>query len=231
MRTYADVLRQPERDIGLDNLFAYLNLALTAGATTVNNQNVLHGMVDGILVTKAAGATAVATAGPAFSAFADGQTIYGNLLLGSDAAWLIQQGAVGLGVPDPNDLHTALAGVITAVNTANPVQITSSAHGLKTGDQILVDGLPALTINGKRFKVTRVDANNVTLNGVNGATIGTYTSGGFWRSQRLARIFCAVLKVVLSGSSGFTFGTTNWNATGVTASALHYAVAPAGEKP
>lgn len=230
MLSFREMTDAALRNAVLDRCFTFANLALTAGATTVNNQNALHCQIDGRFVTKAAGATAVANAKKgAVPTIADGNTFYINLLLGSDAAWLIQQGEAGKGVPDPNDLHNALDGAITAVSTANPAVVTSTAHGLKTGDEIQIEGLPGLTINGGRYKVTRVDANNVSLDGVNGAVIGTYVSGGVWRSCRLARVLVGIIKVVLSGSSGFQGGTTNWNATGVTATAQHWGVAPVGE--
>jgi hypothetical protein len=218
------------RNLGLDQLFTFANLALTAAATTVNNQNALHALVDGRFATKASGASAVANVKQgAFATIADGNTFYMNLLLGSDMVWLLHQGEAGKGVPDPNDLHTALSGAITAINTANPVQITSSAHNLRTGDEVQIEGLPGLTINGGRYKVTRVSASAFTLDGVNGATIGTYVSGGVFRSCRLARVMVGVIKVVLSGSAGFTPGTSNWDAAGVTATVQHWGVAPVGE--
>lgn len=219
------------RDVGLNRLLSHLNVAaLTNAAATINNQNVAHFMFDGRFSSKAAGATAVATVGVPFKTVPDGNTLYSNLYLGSDGAWLIQQGVNGQGVPDPDELENLLNGQITAINTANPVQITSAGHNLRTGDELLTEGLPALTINSKRLKATRVDANNFTLDGINGAAIGTYVGGGAWRSQKLARAFCGVIKVVLSGSGGFTFGATNWNAAGVTASFFHYATCPVGEK-
>lgn len=221
------------RDISLNMQTQYLNVAaLTSGVATINNQNAAMFVTDGRFGTKAAGASAIASAAGAFRTIADGNTFYMNLLLGSDGAWLVQQGLATEGVPDPEALDTALNGAITALSTANPSSVTSVAHGLKTGDEILIVGLPRLTgINHTRFKITRTSADAFTLDGVNGAAIvgGPYVSGGHWYSQKLARAYCGVIKVVLSGSVGFLPGTGLWNATGVTATFQHYSVAPVGK--
>ena len=231
MHSFREMYSEVLRDVSLNLQTQFLNIAALNGAVaTINNQNAAHFMVDGRFATKAAGATAIASVAGAFKTIADGNTFYMNLFLGSDAAWLVQQGLAGEGVPDPDALEQALTGQITAISAANPAVVTSAAHNLRTGDELLIVGVPKLTINNGRFKVTRIDANNMSLDGVNGATIGTYVSGGQWYSQKLARAFCGVIKVALSGSSGFLPGTTNWNAGGVTATFQHWGVCPVGQK-
>ena len=80
-----------------------------------------------------------------------------------------------------------LSGTVTGASNAAPIQITSNAHGLVTGNTVLITGvigpgggMPGnLAANGS-FTITRVDANNFTLDGSVGN--GTYGSGGEWRT-------------------------------------------------
>ena len=72
-----------------------------------------------------------------------------------------------------------LSTAITTATQTNPVQITSTAHGFETGDKVAifdVVGMPQ--INDTLFTVTRVDANNFTLDGEDGTGYTAYTSGG-----------------------------------------------------
>ena len=77
---------------------------------------------------------------------------------------------------------------ITAITKTAPVQITSPTHGLVTGWRAAVVSAGGMRqINAKTFpprstdfhKVTRVDANIITMNDVNSADFTAYTSGGF----------------------------------------------------
>lgn len=63
---------------------------------------------------------------------------------------------------------------ITAATAASPIQITCAGHGLVTGDWGQVNGVQGLTGANGQWQVTRVDANNVTLNGSTGT--GAYTA-------------------------------------------------------
>ena len=76
---------------------------------------------------------------------------------------------------------------ITGVTNANPVTITTgTAHGLASGNQILISGVGGATeINGNDYYVTVINPTSFYIyhdSGrtlpVNGATHGTYTSGG-----------------------------------------------------
>ncbi|MFN9720936.1 MAG: PKD domain-containing protein [Planctomycetota bacterium] len=62
-----------------------------------------------------------------------------------------------------------------ATNTAD-IQITSAAHGLKTGDRIRITGVQGNTAANGTFSVTVVSANAFLLKGVTGN--GAYTIGG-----------------------------------------------------
>jgi hypothetical protein len=68
--------------------------------------------------------------------------------------------------------------VITAMTGVNVlIQVTSTAHGLETGDIVQIAGVasPAGAANGQ-WVITKVDANNFTLNNSLGS--GTWGSGG-----------------------------------------------------
>jgi hypothetical protein len=70
---------------------------------------------------------------------------------------------------------------ITGATTANPVVITSNDHGLQTGDTVEIDNVGGMVeINGRTFTVTRVDANEFSLDGEDGTGHTAYTSGGDW---------------------------------------------------
>ena len=68
---------------------------------------------------------------------------------------------------------------ITAATQTNPVALTITGHGMTTDMQMQVQSVVGMTqLNDKIFTVTVVDANTVTLNGVDGTAFTAYTSGG-----------------------------------------------------
>ena len=81
-------------------------------------------------------------------------------------------------------LDSANVKPITGATAANPVVITSTAHGLSNGDEVYITGVAGMTeLNGRNFKLTAVAANTFALTDLNGIAIdGTgytaYTSGG-----------------------------------------------------
>lgn len=76
------------------------------------------------------------------------------------------------------------SGTITGIaQPSNPTQITSPNHGLITGAIITISNVGGMVqLNGNTYTITVVNANNFTLNGVNNAAYGAYTSGGSWVS-------------------------------------------------
>lgn len=71
-----------------------------------------------------------------------------------------------------------VSSVINASQT-NPVAINSPQHGLSTGDIIFIYGIEGMTeANGGPFPITVTNANNFTLDGVDGTGYGAYTTGG-----------------------------------------------------
>lgn len=68
---------------------------------------------------------------------------------------------------------------VTAATLANPVSITATAHGLTTGDSVVIRDVAGMVeINDAAFVVTVVDANTFTLDAEDGTGYTTYTSGG-----------------------------------------------------
>lgn len=65
---------------------------------------------------------------------------------------------------------------ITGATNGSPIQITAAGHGLNTNDTCTVAGVGGNTAANGVWTVTKVDANNFSLNGSTGN--GAYTSGG-----------------------------------------------------
>lgn len=77
-----------------------------------------------------------------------------------------------------------ISGTITGIiQPSNPTQITSPNHDLVTGAFILIDNVGGMVqLNGIVYKITVVDANNFTLDGVDNTAFSAYTTGGTWTS-------------------------------------------------
>ena len=67
---------------------------------------------------------------------------------------------------------------ITGASNASPIVISSTAHGLNTGDAISVSGVAGNTAANGVFTITKVDDNSFSLNGTTGNA--AYTTGGTW---------------------------------------------------
>lgn len=74
--------------------------------------------------------------------------------------------------------------VITGATQADPVVVTSVAHGYSNGDEIIISGVVGMTeLNGKRFLVANQAANTFELtdkdgNDIDGTGFTAYVSGG-----------------------------------------------------
>lgn len=124
-------------------------------------------------------------------------------------------------------LVTNTAVVITVATNANPAQLTATAHGLATGDQVIFSGMQGMVfLNQQNLNVTVIDVNNFTV-AVNTTADGAYTGGGSvskiysvttpWASADLVNIkftqSADTLYVACSGYSPRTMGRTadnNW---------------------
>lgn len=79
----------------------------------------------------------------------------------------------------------SLAGVratgqtVISATAANPVSVNITAHNLDTGDEVELTGFTEMTeVNGRRFVITKVDANNFTLDAEDGTDGRTAESTG-----------------------------------------------------
>lgn len=83
---------------------------------------------------------------------------------------------------DNNDLVTRALFkqvTITGATAANPVVITSNAHGFANGDTIYIESVGGMTqLNGNHYVVANQAANTFELSGINGSGYSAYTSGG-----------------------------------------------------
>ena len=69
---------------------------------------------------------------------------------------------------------------VTGATSANPAELTITAHGYSTGDEVYLLSLPGdfAVLNGRYFTITSTGANTFTLDGVDASAYAAYTSGG-----------------------------------------------------
>jgi len=68
---------------------------------------------------------------------------------------------------------------ITAITNASPAEVTAATHGYSTGDEVYLSGIGGMNeLNGRQFKVTVINANTFTLDGLDSTAYGAYTTGG-----------------------------------------------------
>jgi hypothetical protein len=74
---------------------------------------------------------------------------------------------------------------ITGATAANPVVITSVAHGFSNGDSVIISELTSgmTNLEGNIYTVANVAANTFELSGINGTAFTAYTSGGVARKR------------------------------------------------
>jgi len=78
----------------------------------------------------------------------------------------------------PHRWGLSSSGSIDAATVANPVSITSAAHGLSTGQRIQITAVGGMVeLNQNHFTITVVDANTFTL-GVDGTAFTAFTQSG-----------------------------------------------------
>jgi hypothetical protein len=94
-------------------------------------------------------------------------------------------------------------GSITNATQANPVVITSTAHGLLAGEKVHITGVGGMTqINNLTFTVANPAANTFELSGINGTGYGAYTSGGTWNLVR--PVYVEPLKEAINDGTAIT---------------------------
>ena len=76
-------------------------------------------------------------------------------------------------------LAADLPNTVSAASATNPVVFTSVAHDLLTGDEVYITGFAQMTeVSNRHFTITRIDADNFSLNGENGLSYDAETTGG-----------------------------------------------------
>ena len=105
---------------------------------------------------------------------------------------------------------------ISGVAKTNPVRLTVVAHGKTTGTVAQVESLVGPTsLNAKMYTITAVDANTISLDGVDGSALPDWVSGGtlitgtFYLAKESTRM--------RDFTSDQTTATDHWGATGVSA--------------
>lgn len=77
--------------------------------------------------------------------------------------------------------NNPVSGPITAVTNAAPAELTSTAHGLVTGQEVFIQGVNGPTsINNLAFTITVVDLNTFSLDGSDTSADPVYIDGGIW---------------------------------------------------
>lgn len=68
---------------------------------------------------------------------------------------------------------------ISAIGLANPVTLTVPAHGGTSGDYCMIASVGGTTtLNNRVYRITVIDENTVSLDGVDGSGFAAYTGGG-----------------------------------------------------
>lgn len=124
---------------------------------------------------------------------------YGNLEVGQTVAALVLYEFLTNDADSPLIYHldgktkvvaaapavASTTGSITAATQANPVVVTSAAHGLANGQKVHITGVAGMTqLNNLTYIVANQAANTFELTGINGTGFGAYTSGGVWNLIR-----------------------------------------------
>lgn len=88
-------------------------------------------------------------------------------------------------------------GAVTGATSANPIVVTSTAHGLATGDYVIISEIAGLLsaagalseVNGIRHLITKIDANSFSIP-IDGSGYGVaYSSGGKWQQDSKKLVF------------------------------------------
>lgn len=97
----------------------------------------------------------------------------------TDDAYIISFASSGIIFHRDNAVVYSSTKTITGATQANPVVITSNAHGFTNGDIIMIAGVLGMTeLNNNTFTVAGATANTFQLSGIDGTGFSAYTSGG-----------------------------------------------------
>ncbi len=117
---------------------------------------------------------------------------------------------------NPGLTCTVTTKTITGATQANPCLLTVVGHGATTGALLRVALVVGMTqINDKIYTLTVIDADHVSLDGVDSTGFTAYTSGGSAYYGTFSVLKTSVSMKSLTG--GNTLSTDHWGATGVAA--------------
>lgn len=107
----------------------------------------------------------------------------------------------------------AASKAITAATQGNPCQLTVVGHGRTTGDPVMITSVGGMTeLNDKIYTLTVIDADTITLDGVDSSGFTAYTSGG---TATVGDFYAAKESTATKDfTSGNTLATDHWGATG-----------------
>jgi hypothetical protein len=130
------------------------------------------------------------------------QTRNGDLPIDSDALPTFRiYGSAGI-LPNAGGAGTFKhTGTLDNATNATPIQIHSAAHGLSTGNRVKISGVNGNTAANGTWTITKVDADNFTLDTSVGN--GAYTNGGTWH---VAGFYD--LQIDATAANGFDAGKT-----------------------
>lgn len=82
-------------------------------------------------------------------------------------------------------------GSITGITVASPSVVTSTSHGLATGDYVVFSEIAGhyttatkiSHLNSKRLAITKIDVNSFSVSVDSSAGTTAYSSGGFWQED------------------------------------------------
>lgn len=131
-----------------------------------------------------------------FQGFPSGETFAVCVHDGSDS-WEIFKGTV-TGTTLTRTLayrSSGLNGAATGATNASPIVVTSTAHGLLTGDVVSIHDVKGNTAANGKFTITKVNDDSFSLDGSTGS--GTYVSGGRFVqhvnfSAGVKSVFCSI---------------------------------------
>jgi len=97
---------------------------------------------------------------------------------------------------------TGTSKTITGATKANPVVITSAAHGFANGDKVYISGVNGMTqLNGKVYTVAGTATNTFQLSGVNGTGYSTFSTSSSSKVIKCLSNNCEI--IVTSNNHGF----------------------------
>ena len=175
-----------------------------------NNNNALRDANDTSVVFTTAGAAAYASFALTGSGVPFAKTTHNGQRSGiTDVAgniWKINPGMTCI----------AASKTITGAMQANPCVVTIVGHGYTTGQVAMITGVGGMTqLNDRLYKITAIDADTFSLDGVNATAFSAFTSGG---SVTVGTFYAlkptADIAAVTVGNAG---ATDHWGATGVAA--------------